>query len=88
LSTTKLRKSQPQDKGKLEEIVEWEPVCRIQCTLKYTQKGKAHPICQPLCVVYLCNGEESLKRVESGDDKTSEVDEKLTSQVEENEDKV
>jgi len=83
LSTTKLWEGEPEDKGELEEIVKWEPVGWFEATLNDAQEGEADPVCQPLRIIGLSNCEESLKRVEGGDDKTSKVDQKLASQVEE-----
>jgi len=51
LGTAELWESEPQDKGELEEVIEWEPIGKVESTLKDAQEGKGHPVRQPLCVI-------------------------------------
>jgi len=37
-------KCEPENEGKFEGIVKWEPVNSVDSTFKYCQKGKHHPI--------------------------------------------
>jgi len=44
LGTTELWESKPQDEGKLEHVIHWEPVGWLECTLKDTQEGEDNPV--------------------------------------------
>lgn len=52
------------------------------------KESERDPICQPLCVIRLANAEERFERIVSGNDETCNVDEKLATDVEEDEEEV
>ena len=65
-----------------------EPVDGVDGALENGQEGVGDPVGQPVGVIGLVLGEESLERVVAGDDEASKVDEELASNVEENEEEV
>lgn len=81
-------KSEPHDESELEEVVEREPVGKVQSALKDGQESKADPIGEPLRVVSLAYSEESLQGIVGWDDESSEVGEELASKVEEDEEEI
>jgi len=88
LCSTKLGKREPENKNKLESVVEWEPVDGIDGTFKYSQEGENHPVREPLSIICFTNTEESFKRVVSRNDETSKIGKKLSTDVEEDEEEV
>jgi len=88
LGTAELWEGEPEDEGELEEVVEWEPVGGVEAGFNDAEEGEGNPVGQPLGVIGLLGGEKSLKRVVGRDKKASEVDEKLTSQVKEDQSEV
>jgi len=81
-------KSHPQDEDELEDIVEWEPVDSVDQAFKDIQEGVNNPVCQPLSVVDLVRTEKSVQGIVAGKDKTGEVNEEFTSDVEEHQEEV
>jgi len=81
-------KCHPQNQDEFEDIVEWEPVDGINDALKDREEGIDNPVCQPLSIIHLATAEQRFERVVSRENETSEVDEKLASDVEEDEEEV
>jgi len=57
LGTAELWEGEPEDEGKLEEIVEWEPIGGVESSLKNAQERENNPVSQPLGVVCLSSRE-------------------------------
>jgi len=88
LCTTGHWQSKPKDQDKLEGVVEWEPVDNADKTLKDSQESKDYPVRKPLCIISFADTEQSFQGVVSGNDKTGKVGEKLSTKVEEDEEKI
>ena len=82
LGTTSLGQGHPEHKDELEGVVEGEPVDGVDGALKNGQEGVSDPVGQPVGVIGLGLGEQSLERVVTRDDEASKVDEELASDVE------
>jgi len=57
LGTAELWESEAADEGKLEEVVEWEPIGGVEGSLKNAQERENNPVGQPLGVVCLSSRE-------------------------------
>jgi len=88
LSTAGLREGQPEDGNKLESIIKWEPVNGVNSALKDSQERIDDPVCQPLAIISSACGEQSMQRVICRNDETDGVDQKFSSNIEENQEKV
>jgi len=88
LCTTSLGEGHPENKDELESVVEWEPVDSVDCTLKDGQEGICDPVGEPLSIISSAGAEQSLKRVVSRKNETRSVNEKLASNVEEDQEEV
>jgi len=88
LGTASLGKGHPQDEDELEGVVEGEPVDGVDSALENGQEGVGDPVGQPVGVIGLALGEQSLERVVAGDEEASKVDEELAGNVEEDEEEV
>lgn len=88
LSTPEGREREPEEEDKLEDVVEGEPVDDLDETLNHSEKREDDPVSQPLSIILLVVSEEGTKRVVARDDETSEVGQKLASEVEDNEEEV
>jgi hypothetical protein len=83
-----LRKSEPEDKCKLEDVVEGEPVRGTDCALDDSEESVNNPVSQPLSVISLSSREEGVKGVVGGENEASEVDEQLTGNIKEDQEGV
>lgn len=88
LSTPEGREREPEEEDKLEDVVEGEPVDDLDEALNHSEKREDDPVSQPLSIILLVVSEEGTKRVVARDDETSEVGQKLASEVEDNEEEV
>jgi len=88
LSAASDRKSKPEDKKKLEGVVEWEPVDCIHSAFKNGEECEHYPVSEPLSVIRLPNTEECVKGIVSRYHKSSNIGEELTGNVEEDEEEV
>jgi len=88
LSTTGLGKRHPEDEDEFEGVVEWEPVNGVDHALKHRQECIYDPVSQPLSIISLASAEQSIEGIVSRNDEASEVDEKFSSNVEEDEEEV
>lgn len=82
------RQCHPEDKDELEDVVKWEPVDGVDQALKDVQEGVYDPVRQPLRVVYFIRAEQSIQGIVSGNNEASEVDQKLSTNIEEDEEEV
>ena len=78
----------PEDKHKLEGVVEWEPVDGIDGALEEGQEGIHNPVGEPLGVVGLAGSEQCLEGVVGWDGETDGVDQEVGADVEEDEEEV
>jgi len=88
LGATSLGKSHPEDEDELEGVVEWEPVDGVDRALEDGEECKADPVSQPLSIIRRGRAEQSFNRVVPRDDESRSVDEELSSDIEEDEEKV
>jgi len=88
LSTTESRKREPEEEDELEDEVEGEPVDNLDEALEHSEEREDNPISQPLSIIVLVVGKERSKRVVTGNDESSQVCQKLASEVEDNEEEV
>jgi hypothetical protein len=65
-----------------------EPVDGADCALEDGQESIDNPVCEPLGVVDFAGAEQGVEGVVAGDDESSNVDEELASNVEEDEEEV
>jgi hypothetical protein len=70
------------------QSIRTEPVDGADGTFKDSQEGIDDPVGEPLGVVDLAGTEQGVERVVAGDDESSNVDEKLAGNVEENQEEV
>jgi len=88
LSAIGHRKSHPEDEDKLKGVVERKPVDSIDQALENVEEGINDPICQPLSIIHLAGTEKSVEGIVTRNDEAGKVDEKLATDVEENEEEV
>lgn len=88
LGAVGLGKGHPENEDKLEDVVEWEPVDCVNGGLNNGQEGVNDPIGEPLCVVGLAAGEESLEGVVGWESETGSVYQELAGDVKEDEEEV
>ena len=79
---------QPQEKDKLEGVVEGEPVDDADQALDDGEEGEDDPVRKPLRVIVLGGAEERLEGVVAGDDEAGDVGQELAAQVEDDEEEV
>jgi len=83
-----LRKGKPESEDEFEGVIKGEPVDGTDGTLKQGQEREDNPVSQPLSIIGLARGEQGLERVITGYQETGEVGEELSTNVEEDEEKV
>jgi len=88
LGATSLRKSKPEDDNELECVVKWEPVNCVHSRFKNSKESEDDPVCEPLSVIGLADAEESIKGIITRNHKSSKVGQKLSTNVEEDEEEV
>lgn len=79
---------EPQQENELEGEIEGKPVNDVHKGLNDSKEGEHNPVCQPLRIIMLGSGEEGLEGVVAGNHKTSDVGQKLTAKVEDDEEEI
>jgi len=88
LGSSSLGKGHPEDENELEDVVEWEPVNGVDQALNHCEEGVDNPISQPLCIINLAGAEQCIERVITWNQKSGEVDQEFTGNIEEDQEEV
>lgn len=88
ITSTSLGKTSPDEDEQLGRVPEWNPVSHTEDGLENTEETEEHPVGNPLSVIGLGSGKESMQRVVTRDNESGKVSERLASKVEDDEEEV